>query len=328
MSVPIVPGRLKMKNKLLKILSLLLCVVFTFSLCSCSGGSQTQDSGKLNVVCTLFVPYDFVREIAGDKVELTLLLPPGMETHSYEPTPADIKAVGGADLLIRVGENMETWSQKLFDSSTGAKNYLDIASEMGLHLAEHEHHEHGHEHHDHDHEDAADGHIWTNPVYAEGMVKVITEALCRLDEENAEEYRRNCDEYIKKLETLDKEFESIVNSGNRDTVIFSGRYAFKNFAKRYSLNVISALDACSDNSEPGARTVARITDAVREDKIPVIFYEEMTEPRTARVICAETGCDMLLLHSCQNVSRDEFDSGVTYLSLMTQNAENLREALK
>lgn len=316
-----------MKNKLSKIFAIILCAVFLLSLCACTGDTNSEDSNKLRVVCTLFVPYDFVREIAGDKVELSLLLPPGMETHSYEPTPADIKTVGKADLLIRVGENMETWSQKLFDTSTGAKNYLDIASEMGLHLAEHEHHDHEHED-EHDHEDAADGHIWTDPVYAEGMVRVITAELCRLDEKNADEYKKNCDEYIKELEKLDEEFQSTVSSGKRKTVIFSGRYAFKNFSKRYSLNVISALDACSDNSEPGARTVARITDVVRDENIPVVFYEEMTEPRTARVICSETGCGMLLFHSCQNVSRDEFDSGATYLSLMKQNAENLREALK
>lgn len=316
-----------MKNKLSKILSLIFCAVLTLSFCACNGGEQQADGGRLRIVCTLFVPYDFVREIVADKAEVSFLLPPGMETHSYEPTPADIKKVGKADLLIRVGENMETWSQKLFDPSTGAKNYLDISEKMGLHLAEHEHH--GHEHDDeHDHEDAADGHIWTDPVYAEGMVRVITDELCRLDEENAEEYRKNSEAYIKELEKLDETFENIVSSGKRRTVVFSGRFAFKNFASRYSLEVISALDACSDNSEPGARTVARITDTVRNENIPVVFYEELTEPRTARVICGETGCGMLLLHSCQNVSGDEFDSGVTYLSLMRQNAENLREALK
>mgnify|MGYP002604200291 CR=1 FL=1 len=121
-----------------------------FSLAACSSGKIESESDKLRVVCTLFVPYDFVREIAGDRVDLTLLLPPGMESHSYDPTPADMKAVSNADLLIRVGENMETWSAKLFDKSTGAGEYLDIASEMGLRLAAHEH-EHEHLHHEHAH---------------------------------------------------------------------------------------------------------------------------------------------------------------------------------
>lgn len=319
-----------MKTKLIRAAALFLCAAMLFSLAACSSGKMDTAGGKLRVVCTLFVPYDFVREIAGDKVDLTLLLPPGMESHSYDPTPADMKAVGNADLLIRVGENMETWSAKLFDKSTGAKAYLDIASEMGLRLAAHEH-EHGHEH-EHKHEREAeqglvDAHIWTDPVYAQGMIKVIADALCRLDGSNAEFYKSNSEKYIKKLKALDSGFRDAVKNGKRDTVVFSGRFAFRNFTERYSLKFVSALDACADNSEPGARTVAKIVDTVRDEKIPVIFYEELTEPRTAEIICGETGCAMRLFHSCHNVSRDEFEAGVGYLSLMNGNLENLREAL-
>lgn len=313
-----------MKTKLIRAAALFLCAAMLFSLAACSSGKMDTAGGKLRVVCTLFVPYDFVREIAGDKVDLTLLLPPGMESHSYDPTPADMKAVGNADLLIRVGENMETWSAKLFDKSTGAKAYLDIASEMGLRLAAHEH-EHKHEREAE--QGLVDAHIWTDPVYAQGMVKVIADALCRLDGSNAEFYKSNSEKYIKKLKALDSGFRDAVKNGKRDTVVFSGRFAFRNFTERYSLKFVSALDACADNSEPGARTVAKIVDTVRDEKIPVIFYEELTEPRTAEIICGETGCAMRLFHSCHNVSRDEFEAGVGYLSLMNGNLENLREAL-
>lgn len=309
-----------MKTKLIRTAALFLCAAMLFSLAACSSGKTDTAGGKLRVVCTLFVPYDFVREIAGDKVDLTLLLPPGMESHSYDPTPADMKAVGNADLLIRVGENMETWSAKLFDKSTGAKACLDIASEMGLRLAAHEH-EHEAE------QGLVDAHIWTDPVYAQGMVKVIADALCRLDGSNAEFYKSNSEKYIEKLKALDSGFRDAVKNGKRDTVVFSGRFAFRNFTERYSLKFVSALDACADNSEPGARTVAKIVDTVRDEKIPVIFYEELTEPRTAEIICGETGCAMRLFHSCHNVSRDEFEAGVGYLLLMNGNLENLREAL-
>lgn len=313
-----------MKTKLIRAAALFLCAAMLFSLAACSSGKTDTAGGKLRVVCTLFVPYDFVREIAGDKVDLTLLLPPGMESHSYDPTPADMKAVGNADLLIRVGENMETWSAKLFDKSTGANAYLDIASEMGLRLAAHEHE---HEHEREAEQGLVDAHIWTDPVYAQGMVKVIADALCRLDGSNAELYKSNSEKYIKKLKALDSGFRDAVKNGKRDTVVFSGRFAFRNFTERYSLKFVSALDACADNSEPGARTVAKIVDTVRDEKIPVIFYEELTEPRTAEIICGETGCAMRLFHSCHNVSRDEFEAGVGYLSLMNGNLENLREAL-
>ena len=210
-----------MKTKFLRAAAVILCAAMVFSLAACSSGKIESESDKLRVVCTLFVPYDFVREIAGDRVDLTLLLPPGMESHSYDPTPADMKAVSNADLLIRVGENMETWSAKLFDKSTGAGEYLDIASEMGLRLAAHEHeHEHGHEdEHEHEHEyeeGFVDAHIWTDPIYAQGMVKVITDALCRLDSRNAEFYKSNSEKYISKLQSLDAGFKDAVKNGKRD----------------------------------------------------------------------------------------------------------------
>ena len=259
-----------MKTKLLRAAAVILCAAIIFSLAACSSGKIESKSDKLRVVCTLFVPYDFVREIAGDRVDLTLLLPTGMESHSYDPTPADMKAVSNADLLIRVGENMETWSAKLFDKSTGAGEYLDIASEMGLRLAAHEHeHEHGHEdEHEHEHEyeeGFVDAHIWTDPVYAQGMVKVITDALCRLDGRNAEFYKSNSEKYISKLQLLDAGFKDAVKNGKRDIIVFSGRFAFRNFTERYSLKFVSALDACADNSEPGARTVANGGDNLRRD---------------------------------------------------------------
>lgn len=313
------------KTTVNRVFALLLCAFMLFALCACSEqGEKTEgDSEKLQVVCTLFPQYDFVREIAGDCVELTLLLPPGVESHSYDPTPSDMKAVASADIVIRVGENMETWSSKLMGSAGDGAVLLDLADEMGLEL---EAHEHG----DDEHADSAkerDPHIWTDPVLAKDMVRIITEKLCELDEKNAAEYDSRSELYISKLEALDKDIKEIVGNAKRKTVIFSGRFALKNFTDRYGLKAVSALDACADNSEPSAAAVAKIVDTVKDENIPVIFYEELIEPKTAKIISSETGADMLLFHSCHNLSKDDFNSGETYLSLMRKNVENLREAL-
>lgn len=313
------------KTTVNRVFALLLCAFMLFALCACSKqGEKTEgDSEKLQVVCTLFPQYDFVREIAGDCVELTLLLPPGVESHSYDPTPSDMKAVASADIVIRVGENMETWSSKLMGSAGDGAVLLDLADEMGLEL---EAHEHG----DDEHADSAkerDPHIWTDPVLAKDMVRIITEKLCELDEKNAAEYDSRSELYISKLEALDKDIKEIVGNAKRKTVVFSGRFALKNFTDRYGLKAVSALDACADNSEPSAAAVAKIVDTVKDENIPVIFYEELIEPKTAKIISSETGADMLLFHSCHNLSKDDFNSGETYLSLMRKNVENLREAL-
>ena len=307
-----------------RVFALLLCAFMLFALCACSeqGEKPEGDGEKLQVVCTLFPQYDFVREIAGDCVELTLLLPPGVESHSYDPTPSDMKAVASADIVIRVGENMETWSSKLMGSAGDGAVLLDLADEMGLELEAHEH--------DDEHTDSAkerDPHIWTDPVLAKDMVRIITEKLCELDEKNAAEYDSRSELYISKLEALDKDIKEIVGNAKRKTVVFSGRFALKNFTDRYGLTAVSALDACADNSEPSAAAVAKIVDTVKDENIPVIFYEELIEPKTAKIISSETGADMLLFHSCHNLSKDDFNSGETYLSLMRKNVENLREAL-
>lgn len=307
------------------VFALLLCAFMLFALCACSeqGEKPEGDGEKLRVVCTLFPQYDFVREIAGDCVELTLLLPPGVESHSYDPTPSDMKAVASADIVIRVGENMETWSGKLMGSAGNGAVLLDLADEMGLEL---EAHEHG----DDEHTDSAgerDPHIWTDPVLAKDMVRIITEKLCELDEKNAAEYDSRSELYISELEALDKDIKEIVGNAKRKTVVFSGRFALKNFTDRYGLTAVSALDACADNSEPSAAAVAKIVDTVKDENIPVIFYEELIEPKTAKIISSETGAKMLLFHSCHNLSKDDFNSGETYLNLMRKNVEKLREAL-
>lgn len=314
-----------MRTTVNRVFALLLCAFMLFALYACSeqGEKPEGDGEKLQVVCTLFPQYDFVREIAGDCVELTLLLPPGVESHSYDPTPSDMKAVASADIVIIVGENMETWSSKLMGSAGDGAVLLDLADEMGLEL---EAHEHG----DDEHADSAkerDPHIWTDPVLAKDMVRIITEKLCELDEKNAAEYDSRSELYISKLEALDKDIKEIVGNAKRKTVVFSGRFALKNFTDRYGLKAVSALDACADNSEPSAAAVAKIVDTVKDENIPVIFYEELIEPKTAKIISSETGAEMLLFHSCHNLSKDDFNSGETYLSLMRKNVENLREAL-
>lgn len=317
-------------KKIKSILCLLLCAAMIFSLAACSDldTHKNASSRKLKVVCTMFPQYDFLREIAGDKIDLTLLVPPGVESHSYDPTPKDMKRVAMADLVVRIGEDMETWSDSLFDSDTSDAEFLSFDKALDLELASH-HHEHTEEieaehHHEHD---GTDAHIWTNPLMAVKMVEVLKNKLCKLDPDNAQLYKTNAEKYTDELKKLDKGIKETVANSPKKTLVFSGRFAFKNFTDAYGLNYISTLDACADNSEPSAASVAKIIDVVEKEKIKVIFYEELIEPKTAKTISAETGTKMLLFHSCHNLTKEEFSSGQTYLSLMKQNLENLKEAL-
>lgn len=183
------------------------------------------------------------------------------------------------------------------------------------------------EHAGHDHSHSADPHIWTSPVNAMKMVENIEEALIQMDSANAEFYKENAHEYIHSLEELDSELREVVEHSDTKTLYFGGRFAMSYFAHEYGLNYVAAFDSCQAESEPSARLIVKIIDLMREEKVTYVFHEEMTDPRAARIIAEEIGGEALLLHSCHNVSKAEMEVGVTYLSLMKQNVENLKKAL-
>ncbi|GKH49588.1 MAG: metal ABC transporter substrate-binding protein [Oscillospiraceae bacterium] len=299
-----------------------LCAAALLALTGCApapASSSPAGKEKLTVYATLFPQYDFAREIAGDRAEVILLLPPGVESHSFEPTPADIAGISKSDLLLYTGDAMEPWAAKLIAGDLpDTVRAVDLSQGVAL-LAE-EHEEEGHAH-------PFDPHIWTSPVNAMIMARTVVSALCEADPEGAEAYRANGERYLAELESLDDEIRTIVSQAKRRELVFGGRFAFHYFTAEYGLTAYSAYDSCSEETEPSAKAVSEVIGRVREDHLPVVYYEELTEPKVARSIAQETGAKLLLLHSCHNLSKDELAAGESYLSLMKQNAQNLREGL-
>ncbi|MEG1548308.1 MAG: metal ABC transporter substrate-binding protein [Clostridia bacterium] len=303
-----------------RIVSVILVSLFILS-CAIGCAARPAPDG-VTIVATLFPQYDFARAIAGDRATVTLLLPPGVESHSYEPTPRDVINISSATLFVYTGEYMEPWAKQL---SAQAKNVVDASSGLILD-AEHQHADDDAEHDEHSH-GGYDPHIWTDPTMAAVMVDNIAVALMACDKANADYYRANADTYIEKLYKLDEDISTAVSEFTNRTVCFGGRFAMHYFAKRYELTPLAAYDSCSSETEPSAKAVAQIIDAVRSQHIKAIYYEELVDPKVARSIAAEAGCEPLLLHSCHNLSREEFDAGETYLSLMYKNLENLKKGL-
>ena len=309
-----------MKNKV----TALLMIVLMIFLCGCSYNAPRK-SDKLSIVCSIFAPYDFARQVAGDRAEVKMLLPTGVESHSYEPTPKDIIELEDCDIFFYVSEHTETWVTQM----THAVNDIlavEIADELGIEINGHEHH-HGEEPHE-EHEDGeTDEHIWTNLEIAAKMVECIAEKMGEADPENADFYNENAKEYVEKILELRDDFSELVKTSKRKEIISGSRFAMKNFTHEFGLEYTAAFDSCVDNTEPSASVMAQIIDKIKADRLPVIFYEELTEPKIARAVSTETGVKMLLLHSCHNISSDEMKRGETYLSLMRQNYYNLKEAL-
>ncbi|MDF2949872.1 MAG: hypothetical protein K0R07_1916 [Sedimentibacter sp.] len=333
-----------------RIITVILVVLLASALFGCTQNQNTSDVlekensiEKIKIVTTLFPQYDFTRQIAGDKAEITLLLPPGAESHSYEPTPSDIITINKADVFIYTGKYMEPWADKIIQSiDSDTVNILDVSSGIPLdkdeheqghdeddeheneeHEEEHENEEHGEEGHNHEY----DPHIWTSPVIAKKMVDNIAASLCYADSENSSYYILNAENYKKELDLLDAEFNEIVNNSAQNKIYFGGRFALHYFAEEYGLAYKSAYDNCSSETEPSVHDIAEIIDEINEYQIPAIYYEELTDPKISRSISEDTGVEMLLFHSCHNISKIDFDDGVTYLDLMKQNAENLKKGL-
>lgn len=320
-----------MKRKLSKILSLLMALVLGGTMLagcessgSADGGSQENGETKLSVITSNFPPYDFLREIGGDKIDLKMLISPGAESHSYEPTPKDIAAVNSCDIFVYVGGKSDAWVGSLIES--GDNPDMEVITMMDCVELLEEPHQEG-EDHDHTEEEAMDEHVWTSPRNAVLIVEKLTEALCEADPENSGYYRENSEDYRAKLTELDGEFKEAVETAQRKTLVFGDRFPFNYFVNAYGLDYISAYPGCSTDTEVSSADIARIIDYVKENDIPVVFYLELSSGNIADTICEATGAKKLLLHSCHNLSKEDFENGVTYLQLMENNLKNIKEAL-
>ena len=369
-----------------------LGVSLILSGCAQAGGNQgafdasSEQSGKLKVAVTLFPYYDFVRQIAGDQVDLQMVIPAGMDSHSFEPTPADIRTIQHADVLISNGGTMEHWLDETLaalDTTNMAivtmMDYVDTVQEEiveGMEDAEHDHdHAHVHAAEDHDHsnetpeehaahaheaddydhsnetpeEHAAhayeadphdyvdhdgheeeieyDEHIWTSPVNAMKLVDVIGDTLAKADPAHADTYHQGAANYKKELEEIDAGFREVSANRKRNMIVMGDKFPFRYLADEYQLDYRAAFSGCSSDTEPSAKTIAYLIDKVKEEQIPAVYYLELSSHRVSEIIGEETGAEPLLLHSCHNVTRAQFDAGITYAELMRQNIENLRKGI-
>ena len=281
---------------------------------------------EMLIVATNFPCYDLCREVAGDSARVVMLLPPGTEIHSYEPTPKDMITIGEADLFVYVGGESDTWVEELL-SSFGENAPETFVLTDCVALLEEEHTEAMGQEEEEEEEEEMDEHVWTSPVNMMTLARGLQERLTALRPELGESFQGHCDEFVEELTDLDAEFRSIVENGVRKTIIFGDRFPFLYFVSEYGLDYDAAFPGCSEDSEPSVRTVVTLVDRVREEEIPVVFYIEYSSCRTADILCEETGARKLLFHSCHNVSQEELSQGASYVSLMRQNAENLRLAL-
>lgn len=321
---------------------LILMVVIAVSLssaCARSKDSPSGDkSGRLTVVATLFPLYDFAKNIAGDRADLKLLLPPGAETHSFEPKPADIVMLNRADIFIYTNKIMEPWAEKLLkgigdsrlsvvDASQGVR-FIEGSIDGAEGTNQHQHRKPGQKegHSEHDVQ-GADPHIWLDFSNAKQMVDTITKAFIVKDPSHKDVYMKNAEAFKARLEGLDAAYQKGFSNCRKKIFINGGHYTFGYLANRYGLRYRAAY-GFSPDAEPTARNLADITKTLRKEGLTHLFYEELLSPRIADTIAKETGATLLKLHGAHNISKEEFNANRTFIELMERNLDNLMTGLQ
>lgn len=314
-----------------KLLAVFTASALLLSLCACSSesGYFESDSTKLKIISTVFPPYDLAKHIAGDNAEIKILLPPGSEAHTYEPTAKEIIAIQNCDIFLYIGGENEQWADKLINSNDTSKVKIVKLIDCVPTLSEddEDEHEDEHNHHEHDHEHETDEHIWTSPENARLMLSAVYDAICAVDPENSQTYTENKDAYDKQLADLDNEYKTAVDNAKNKTIVLADKFPFRYLAHEYGLDCYAAFSSCSDESEPSVSTMIKLTKKIKETNIPVVYYLEFSSTKIADTLCDETGATKLMLHSCHNVSKQDIENNVSYIDLMKQNLENLKVAL-
>jgi len=302
------------------LLSFILCLVL---LAGCTAHNEGEEG--ISVISSVFPTYDLARAICeGTDTRVTMLLPPGGDSHSFDPSPKDIIDISECDLFIYTGGVSDAWADKILASLDSPPEILGMMKVLGI-----EHKESGEEsREDHSHEEHAheyDEHVWTSPVNSMQITEAICTSLSAIDPDNSSVYRENTDKLIAKLTELHEGFLEV--SKEKDIVmIFGDRFPFTHFAEEYGIEYYAAFPGCNDDTDADPATVASLIDKAKEIKAKKIFYIESSNHKIADIIAEESGSEICLFHSCHSVTAEEMRNGVTYISLMEYDLKVLKES--
>ncbi|VUZ25398.1 High-affinity zinc uptake system binding-protein ZnuA [Acetobacterium wieringae] len=327
-----------MRKKIVVFIVLLILAVGVTGCSQNTAAKNAESAGKISIVTTIFPVYDFARAIAGGQAELTMLVKPAAEVHSYDPSPADMIKIQEADVFIYIGGENDAWVNTILESmDTSNKKIIRLmdavkpVEEETVEGMEAEEEVVVAETTQTNTEPAAeieyDEHIWTAPKNAILMVNEIAAVLAEIDPPNAAAYTQNAATYTAQIQAVDDEIAGIVAASPNKLLVFGDRFPFRYFVDEFGLNYKAAFPGCSTDTEASAGTLAYLMNTIKENNIKYVYYIELSNQNIAKAISEQTGAGLLQLHSAHNVTKDDFDAGATYVSIMQQNAENLRKGL-
>lgn len=314
-----------------RIFSLMFAAVLcTVVLTGCGSGSAVSDKqdGKLQVIASNFPCYDFARAVCGDRADVVMLLPPGAESHSYEPTPQDILKIKNCGVFIYVGGDSDAWVDTILKSAGKTVNTLRLVDCVPLLEEQSLRGMTGIEKREEGESAEKDEHVWTAPANAAKIVGKIEKKIERADPSNATAYQENAKKYSGQIRQLDSEFKTFFSTVKNKTLVFGDRFPLRYFAEEYGLTCYAAFPGCSTQTEPSAATVAFLTDQVKKDHLTTVYYIEFSNHLVADSIAEATGAKTALFDCCHNVTAKQLKDGETYVSLMRQDLKTLKRTMR
>lgn len=312
-----------------KILAAVTAIALGASLCGCSGGETADSADKPLIITTIFPAYDFARQVFGDTAEVRMLLKPGQESHSYDPSAKDIVEINGCDLFVYNGGESDQWVESVLQAApdvetfrmTDAVSLLDEEHSEGMQEDDHDH-----DHADGD-EEEYDEHVWTSPDNAAAIVRALGSRAKALFPDSAAELDSNTESYAAQIEKIDGRLKALLD-GEQRYFIFGDRFPLLYFFKHYGLNYYAAFPGCGSETEPSAQTVTFLLDKLGQpDAVKAVFCIELSGRKLADVLAEDSGLDVVEFHSCHNITADDFAAGETYVSLMERNLQTLEKVL-
>lgn len=317
----------------------LISLILSAALLSAAGGisgcAPQADDGKLDIICTIFPQYDWVRNITdGDEnVNLTVLQTSGTDLHNYQPSFADTVKIYNCDVFVYVGGESDQWAEDILSSPEANPDMLEInlLNVLGDNaLAEEEVPGAEGDHDEHADEEELDEHIWLSLKNAKILCGAITDKLSKAKPESEELYRSNFTSYSAELDALETEFSAMVGSSTRKTILFADRFPFRYLTKDYGLSYFAAFSGCSAETEASFEVIDNLVKAVNEHSLPYIIVLEGSDKKIANTIIASSAAknqEILAMNSIQSVTKAQIQNGASYLSLMQDNLAVLRTAL-